>query len=91
LSGFVLDASTALAWCFKDENSADADRAQQMLADSAALVSPIWHAQAAHGPDSSSLAGRVLEINLAMRERLPLATVDKALLQAAQAVGVTLI
>jgi predicted nucleic acid-binding protein len=136
LSGFVLDASTALAWCFEDENSADADRAQQMLADSAALVPPIWHAEVANGllagerrkridstdlerslillrtldirTDSSSLAERLLEIiqlarrhrlsfydsvylDLAMRERLPLATVDKALLQAAQAVGVTLI
>lgn len=134
MSGFVLDASTALAWCFKDESSADADRAQQILADSTALVPRIWHAEVANGllagerrkridavdlerslillrtfdirTDSDDLAGRLLAIiqlarryrlsfydsvylDLAMRERLPLATVDTALARAAQAAGVT--
>ena len=136
MSGFVLDASTALAWCFKDETSTNADRAQQILADSVALVPRIWHAEVANGllagerrrhidstdlerslnllrtfdirTDSDDLAGRLLEIirlarrhrlsfydsvylDLAMREGLPLATVDTALARAAQAVGVTLI
>ncbi len=136
MSAFVLDASTALAWCFKDEDSADADRAQQVLAESAALVPWIWHAEVANGllagerrkridatdlerslvllrafdirTDSDDLAGRLLEIiqlarphrlsfydavylDLAIRERLPLATVDTALARAAQAVGVSLV
>ena len=137
MSAFVLDASTALAWCFKDEDSADADHAQQALAESWALVPRIWHAEVANGllagerrkridtadlerslvllletldirTDPGDLAGRLLPIirmarshrlsfydavylDLAMRERLPLATLDAALASAAQAVGVALI
>lgn len=136
MSGFVLDASTALAWCFKDEDSADADRAQQLLADSWARVPRIWHAEVANGLvagerrkridwpdlelsvalldtldiriDTTEIAGRwmaliqlarthrlslydALYLDLAMRERLPLATVDAALARAAEAVGVALV
>jgi predicted nucleic acid-binding protein len=136
LTGFVLDASTALAWCFKDEDNSDADRAQQVLADSTALVPRIWHAEVANGLvagerrkridwpdlersvtlletldirlDKTEITSRWIPLiqlarahrlslydsiylDLAMRERLPLATVDTALARAAQAVGVALI
>lgn len=136
MSGFVLDASTALAWCFKDESSTDADRAQQLLIESTALVPRIWHAEVANGLvagerrkridwpdlersvalletldlriDQTEIIGRWMVIiqlarahrlslydsiylDLAMRERLPLATVDAALARAAQAVGIALV
>ena len=136
MTGFVLDASTALAWCFKDEDNSDADRAQQVLADSTALVPRIWHAEVANGLvagerrkridwpdlersvtlletldirlDKTEITSRWIPLiqlarahrlslydsiylDLAMRERLPLATVDTALARAAQAVGVALI
>jgi predicted nucleic acid-binding protein len=136
LSGFVLDASTALAWCFRDEDSTDADRAQQVLADSTALVPRIWHAEVANGLvagerrkridwpdlersvalletldiriDLTEIASRwmpliqlarahrlslynAIYLDLAMREHLPLATVDTALARAAEAVGLALV
>jgi predicted nucleic acid-binding protein len=136
LSGFVLDASTALAWCFKDEDTTDADRAQQRLTDSWALVPRIWHAEVANGLvagerrkridwpdlersvalletldiriDTTEIASRwmvliqlarthrlslydSIYLDLAMRERLALATVDTALARAAEAVGVALV
>ncbi len=136
MSGFVLDASTALAWCFKDEDSADADRAQQLLLDSWALAPRIWHAEVANGLvagerrkridwpdlkrsvalletldiriDPAEISGRwmalielaraprlslydAIYLDLAMRERLPLATVDAALARAAEAVGIALV
>jgi predicted nucleic acid-binding protein len=137
LTAFVLDASTALAWCFKDEdNNSDADRAQQLLADATALVPRIWHAEVANGLvagerrkridwpdlqrsvalletldiriDLTEIASRwmpliqlarshrlslydAIYLDLAMREHLPLATVDTALARAAEAAGVALI
>lgn len=136
MSGFVLDASTALEWCFKDEDTADADRAQQRLTDSWALVPRIWHAEVANGLlagerrkridwpdlersvalletldiriDTTEIAGRwmpliqlarshrlslydAVYLDLAMREHLPLATVDTALARAAKTARVALV
>ena len=135
-TGFVFDASTALAWCFKDEDSIDADRAQEQLIESWALEPRIWHAEVANGLvagerrkridwpdlersvalleafdiriDPTEIRGRwmaliqqarshrlslsdAIYLDLAVRERLPLATVDSALARAAQMVGVTLV
>ena len=132
----MLDASTALAWCFKDEDSTDADRAQHLLTDSWTLVPRIWHAEVANGLlagerrkridwpdlersvalldtldiriDLTEIASRWMPLiqlarahrlslydsiylDLAMREHLPLATVDTALARAAEAAGVALI
>lgn len=39
---FVLDASVTACWCFPDEQSAAADAAMRRLADSEALVPPLW-------------------------------------------------
>src|SRR5205823_3225247 len=48
LESFVLDGSTALAWCFTDENSAYADAVARKLANIGALVPAIWHLEVAN-------------------------------------------
>jgi predicted nucleic acid-binding protein len=43
LSGFVLDASIALSWCFEDETSGYAERILDLLAEGAeAQVPAVW-------------------------------------------------
>ncbi len=39
---FVVDNSVVMAWCFKDESSAYADRVLESLSESSAAVPPIW-------------------------------------------------
>ena len=39
---FVLDASVAACWCFRDEESAVADTAMQRLLEDEALVPALW-------------------------------------------------
>jgi predicted nucleic acid-binding protein len=41
-SGFVIDASVALAWCFPDEASGYADEVLVALEDSQVVVPAIW-------------------------------------------------
>lgn len=46
--GFVLDASTAVAWAFEDEDDAAADRIADLLVDGFAVVPALWHAELAN-------------------------------------------
>src|SRR5437879_2401401 len=43
LETFVLDSSTALAWCFADETDAYADAVARKLPGIGAIVPVIWH------------------------------------------------
>jgi predicted nucleic acid-binding protein len=131
---FVLDASVAVSWCFKDEQSSLASTIAQYLADGAVALAPmIWWAEVRNGvlmgerrgrsdvrqtetfvadlscqrvdfdhlPQSEAvfaLARRhrltfydAAYLELAQRERLPLATLDNALAAAAKAEGIALI
>ena len=45
---FVLDCSTAMAWCFEDEASTQADRILERLAVSPAVVPTIWPLEVAN-------------------------------------------
>lgn len=40
--GITLDASVALAWCFEDEWSAQADEVLRLVQSDGALVPPLW-------------------------------------------------
>jgi predicted nucleic acid-binding protein len=130
---YVLDASIAACWCFKDEQNAKADLAFDLLETDYALVPTLWwfevrnialvgerrnrtSAEEANGfldrlgrmtinvsalPQSSAVLGLARQrrlsfydaayLELAMRERLPLATLDNALSDAACAEGIALI
>jgi predicted nucleic acid-binding protein len=48
VTDLVLDASVALAWCFKNEATAAADRVLERLAAEAAAVPAIWHLEIAN-------------------------------------------
>jgi predicted nucleic acid-binding protein len=43
VTDLVLDASVALAWCFKNEATATADNVLERLATATASVPAIWH------------------------------------------------
>jgi predicted nucleic acid-binding protein len=45
---FVLDASVAMAWCFEDEGTPDADRVLSTLERDVALVPSIWPLEVAN-------------------------------------------
>ena len=48
MSGVVLDASTALAWCFPDEASDRAEAALVALAGQTIFVPPVWSLEVAN-------------------------------------------
>jgi len=48
MTGLVLDASVALAWCFKDEASEAADRLLERLETETAAVPALWHLEVAN-------------------------------------------
>ncbi len=133
---FVLDASVALAWSFRDEQNAYAHRMLRRLADDPALVPVVWLLEVANGllgaerrgrfttADVANVYGTLADLpiewsdltleqalgpvvdlaraqglsaydaaylELAMREGLPLATLDAALVAAAERVGVPVV
>jgi predicted nucleic acid-binding protein len=56
---FVLDASIALAWCFRDEATDAADRVLDRLAGDAAVVPSIWPLEVANGLRTAERRGRL--------------------------------
>jgi predicted nucleic acid-binding protein len=48
VTDFVLDASVALTWCFKNEATAASDRVLERLAAEVASVPAIWHLEIAN-------------------------------------------
>jgi len=133
---FVLDASVALAWSFRDEQNAYSHRMLRRLEADPALVPAVWLLEVANGllvaerrgrftaADVAQVYGTLADLpieasdltldlalgpvvdlaraqelsaydsaylELAMREGLPLATQDEALLAAAERVGVSIV
>ncbi|TVR84956.1 MAG: PIN domain-containing protein [Rhodospirillales bacterium] len=43
MSGFVLDCSVAVAWCFEDEASMETDAILERVRDEGAVVPALWH------------------------------------------------
>jgi len=136
VTGLVLDASVAFAWCFQNESTAASDRVLERLEAEDASVPSIWHLEIANvlalserreritparstefvalleslmitvdEETSIRALGRVLDLarserlsaydaaylELAMRLGVPLATKDKALGDAAERLGVTVL
>jgi predicted nucleic acid-binding protein len=56
---FVLDASVALAWCFRDEQNAYAHRMLRRLDDESAVVPNIWLLEVANGLLIAERRGRL--------------------------------
>ena len=49
MKGVVIDASVALAWCFPDEKSAEAERVLEGLEGRTVLVPALWALEIANG------------------------------------------
>jgi predicted nucleic acid-binding protein len=56
---FVLDASIALAWCFRDEADEAADRILDRLEGEDAVVPSIWPLEVANGLRTAERHGRL--------------------------------
>jgi predicted nucleic acid-binding protein len=136
LNRFVFDTSVALAWCFEDEHSAQADRILDLLISATAMVPAIWPIEVGNallaaerrkritpagvssslrllgslrirlddaGPSLNSEDLVILArsqnlsvydavfLRLAMREGIPLATLDRSLARAARRAGVSVL
>ena len=95
---FVIDASVAAAWLLPDEASQHADAAFARLPEDEALVPALFWLEMRNillvcerrGRVNSASADRALD-ELAVRESLPLATLDVALGRAARAEGLVLV
>lgn len=81
MTGIVVDASTALAWCFPDESSAYADSVLVALEGKAILVPSIWPLEIANavlvGERTQRLRQREIQRFTALLEALPLAQDSK--------------
>jgi predicted nucleic acid-binding protein len=100
LTDLVLDASVALAWCFEDEATVATAAVLQRLTQDAASLEILVDEET-----SSRAFTRILDLaraegltaydaaylELAMRLGVPLASKDRALCDAAERVGVTVL
>jgi len=77
---FVLDASTVVAWIFRDERSDYADRVQSSLIQSEAVVPWIWPYEVTNALIVAERRGRIesdtVASQLALLDRLPV-TIDQ--------------
>jgi predicted nucleic acid-binding protein len=65
MTDLVLDASVALAWCFKNEATAAADGVLENLATATASVPAIWHLEIANVLTLSERRRRITPANSA--------------------------
>ncbi|MGI8608531.1 MAG: type II toxin-antitoxin system VapC family toxin [Candidatus Dormibacteria bacterium] len=61
MSPFVLDTSTAMAWCFEDEMTAAAEATLELFRESAAVVPAIWPFEVANALLAGERRGRITE------------------------------
>ena len=85
---FVLDNSVALAWCVEDAQTPGTMAVLDRLVETGAIVPALWPVEALNGLLTAYDAAC---LELAIRLRLPLATSDKPLMEAARGAGVSLL
>lgn len=78
MSGFVIDASSVLAWCFEDEGGPEADALIEKVAAEGAAVPLLWLLEIANGLVVGERRGRIKAAEsaafIAMIEDLPIVT-----------------
>lgn len=76
----VLDASTALAWCFEDEHTAAAEAVLAAVLAGGAIVPNLWHLEVANVLLVAERRGRTTRADtaryLALLDALPLDTLE---------------
>ncbi len=76
MTGFVIDASAVLAWCFEDEGGPEADVLIEQVAAEGAAVPGLWPLEIANGLVMGERRGRISQAEsaafVAMIEELPI-------------------
>lgn len=78
MSAVVIDCSAALAWCFEDEASDEADTLLLRVGDAGAVVPALWHLEVANVLIQAAKRGRIAaadaDTRLRLMAALPIAT-----------------
>ena len=70
MTGFVLDCSIAVSWCFEDEARPDTDALLERLRDDGAVVPLLWHLELGNVLIQSERRGRLTAAETAVRLEL---------------------
>ena len=86
MTGFVLDCSIAVSWCFEDEASEVCDALLERVRDEGALVPSLWHLELGNVMIQAERRGRVMSADVTTRLELigdlPIVTDDETPLRA---------
>jgi predicted nucleic acid-binding protein len=86
MSGFVLDCSIAMSWCFEDEAGEDTDALLERVRDEGALVPSLWHLELGNALIGGERRGRLSAADVTTRLELigdlPITTDDETCLRA---------
>jgi predicted nucleic acid-binding protein len=78
VTGLVVDASIALAWCFEDEASPASDAVLDLVKSDGAIMPSLWHLELANVLLQAERRGRTilggLVARLELLDQLPIAT-----------------
>lgn len=70
MTGFVLDCSIAVAWCFEDEAADDCDVLLERVRDEGALVPSLWHLEVGNVMIQAERRGRIMSADVSVRLEL---------------------
>lgn len=70
MTGFVLDCSVAVSWCFEDEASEVFDALLERVRDEGALVPSLWHLELGNVLIQAERRGRVMSADVTTRLEL---------------------
>jgi predicted nucleic acid-binding protein len=70
MSGFVLDCSIAVAWCFDDEASDNCDALLEKIKEEGAIVPTIWHLELGNVMIQAERRGRISSAEISNRLEL---------------------
>jgi len=86
MTGFVLDCSIAVSWCFEDEASEVCDALLERVRDEGALVPSLWHLELGNVMIQAERQGRIMSADVSTRLELigdlPIVTDDETPLRA---------
>lgn len=82
MTGFVLDCSVAVAWCFEDEATPELDTLLDRVQHEGAVVPPLWTSEASNVLLMAHRRGRIdketMQERLALLDMLPIETDEVA-------------
>jgi len=78
VTGFIVDCSVTVAWCFEDEATVELDSLLDRVQREGAVVPPLWISEAANVLLSAQRRGRIdretMHERLALLDMLPIET-----------------